>query len=179
MTRIGSVYGQALYSLAKEENLSQKILEEMHALSQSFQEQPQFLRLISTPNLAKQERCRILTDSFDKMLHPYLLHFLMILTEKGYARHFFDCYEAFREQYNADHQILPVSAVTSVPLTMEQAQRLSEKLAKITGKTIQLVNRVDSSCLGGVRLDFDGKRLDDTVSHRLESMRSLLKNTVL
>ncbi len=179
MTRIGSVYGQALYSLAKEENLTQPLLEEMEALSQSLQEEPRFLRLISTPNLAKQERCRILDDSFRGKMHPYLLNFLKILTEKGYARHFPECYAAFREQYYTDHQILPVSAVTSVPLTREQAQRLSEKLAKITGKTIQLVNRVDSSCLGGVRLDFDGKRLDDTVSHRLESIRSLLKNTVL
>ena len=62
---------------------------------------------------------------------------------------------------------------------MEQAQRLSEKLAKITGKTIQLVNRVDSSCLGGVRLDFDGKQVDGTVRRRLDGIRGILASTVL
>ena len=49
----------------------------------------------------------------------------------------------------------------------------------MTGKTILLDNRVDTTCLGGVRLDYDGQRLDDTICHRMESIRELLKNTVL
>ena len=69
--------------------------------------------------------------------------------------------------------------MTALALNADQAQRLTEKLAKVTGKTIDLVNRVDPSVLGGVRLDYDGKRLDDTVSHRLDSIGALLKNTVL
>jgi len=40
-------------------------------------------------------------------------------------------------------------------------------------------NQIDTDCIGGVRLDFDGKRLDDTVAHRLEAIGGLLKNTVL
>ena len=49
----------------------------------------------------------------------------------------------------------------------------------MTGKTISLTNRIDPDCLGGIRLDYDGTRMDDTVLHRLESVRKLLKNTVL
>ena len=44
---------------------------------------------------------------------------------------------------------------------------------------IKLCCRVDPAVLGGVRLDYDGKRLDDTVSHRLDAIRGLLKDTVL
>ena len=54
-----------------------------------------------------------------------------------------------------------------------------EKKIIATGKTIDLQNRIDPACLGGIRLDYDGKRLDDTVSHRLDSIGALLKNTVL
>ena len=61
----------------------------------------------------------------------------------------------------------------------KKKERLSQKLQAVTGKTIDLCNRVDPSCLGGVRLDYDGKRVDDTVSHRLGSISALLKNTVL
>ena len=104
---------------------------------------------------------------------------MKILTEKGYMRHFADCCKAYRQSYNQDHGILEVTAVTALALNADQAQRLTEKLAKVTGKTVDLQNRVDPACLGGIRLDYDGKRLDDTVSHRLESVRSMLKNTVL
>ena len=75
--------------------------------------------------------------------------------------------------------ILVVTAVTAVALTAAQQARLTEKLSGITGKTIDLRNRVDPNVLGGVRLDYDGKRLDDTVAHRLNAIHGVLKNTVL
>ena len=105
--------------------------------------------------------------------------FLKILMEKGYIRRFHDCVQAYRKLYNEDHGILCVTAVTAVPLNEAQKAKLCGKLSGLTGKTIDLTNRVDPACIGGVRLDYDGKRLDDTVSHRLESLSRLLNNTVL
>jgi len=179
MTQAGNVYGEALYDLAKSENLSDTVLQQITALKEAFAEEPDFLRLLAAPNLSKQERCGILDNSFRDKVHPYVLNFLKILTEKGYSRHFPQCVDAYREHYNLDNGILPVQAVTAIPLTPEQSQKLQEKLAAITGKTILLQNRVDPEVLGGVRLDFDGRRLDDTVSHRLDAIGSLLANTVL
>ena len=179
MTQAGTVYGEALYDLAHSEGLSETILKELNVLSQSFSAEPDFIRLLGTPTLSKQERCGILDDSFRGKVHPYVLNFLKILTEKGYMRHFSDCCAAYRALYNRDNGILPVTAVTAVALTAGQQQRLSDKLSAITGKTIQLTNRIDPDCLGGIRLDYDGKRLDDTVEHRLNAIRSVLKNTVL
>ena len=94
-------------------------------------------------------------------------------------RFFSDCCDSFAALYNQDNGILPVTAVTAVALNSAQAEKLSAKLANITGKHIELSNRIDPSCLGGVRLDYDGQRLDDTVSHRMATIRDLLKNTVL
>ena len=179
MTQVGSVYGEALYTLALEENLSNIILEELSVLEQSFRAEPDFIRLLSSPNLSVQERCNILDDSFRGNVQPYVLNFLKILTEKGYMRHFFDCCKAYEESYNRDNGILPVTAITAVSLNPAQAEKLTAKLCQITGKQVKLHNRVDPEVLGGVRLDYDGKRLDDTVSHRMGAVRSLLKNTVL
>jgi F-type H+-transporting ATPase subunit delta len=179
MTQTGSVYGEALYELASSENLSEVILNELTVLTQSFASEPDFIRLLGTPAISKQERCQILDDSFRGKVHPYVLNFLKILTEKGYMRHFGDCCEAYRALYNRDNGILPVNAITAVALSDSQRQRLSEKLAAITGKKIELNNRIDPNCLGGIRLDYDGNRLDDTVEHRLNAIRSVLKNTVL
>ena len=179
MTEVGSVYGEALYSLAREEGLSQVILEQLKTLDNCFAQEPAFIRLLGTPNLSKDERCRILDDSFRGKLQPYVLNFLKILTEKGYMRHFSSCVESFRDLYNQDNGILPVTAVTAVAMTDAQKAKLTEKLSKITGKHIDLTNKLDASVLGGMRLDYDGKRVDDTVSHRLDAVRGMLKNTVL
>lgn len=179
MTPAGRVYGEALYSLAREEDLTEAVLEDLTALDTAFRQEQGFVRLLCAPNIPKEERCRILDDSFRGKVQPYVLNFLKLLTENGYMRQFSACCAAYREQYNEDHGILPVRAVTAVPLSNAMQDQLTKKLARITGKRISLECRVDPRILGGVRLDFDGKRLDDTVQHRLETIGGLLKNTVL
>ena len=179
MSMMAVSYGQALYSLAKEEKLEEQILLQLQTLQGAFDYEPDYLRLLATPNLSKDERCEILDKGFRGKVHPYVLNFMKILTEKGYLRHFADCCKTYRDQYNEENGILPVVAVTAISLTGEQVVRLSDKLARVTGKKIDLANRVDPSCLGGVRLEFDGKQLDDTVEHRLAAIGSMLKSTVL
>ena len=179
MTQIAATYAQALYDLAKDENLTEEILAQLQALQESISAEPDFLRLLSTPSLSKEERCGILDSAFRDKVHTYVLSFMKILVEKGYMRHFADCCKAYKTLYNEDHGILPVLAVTAVALNDTQKQKLTAKLETITGKTVELENRVDASVLGGVRLDYDGKRVDGTVQNRLDTIAGLLKNTVL
>ncbi len=179
MTQIAERYAQALYSLARDEGLDTVIGEELALLDSGFSQEPAFVRLLSSPNLSKEERCSVIDDSFRGKVHPYVLNFLKLLSEKRHAGCFGDCCEAYRRQYNADHGIVSVVAVTAVPLTDAQREKLRTKLQQVTGKTVQLRERVDAACMGGVRLDYDGKRVDATVKNRLEALRRMLDNTVL
>ncbi len=179
MTEIGNVYGGALYELAKDEALDTLIGHQLGVLQQSFRREPDFIAILSSPSLTKAERCQILDDSFRRSIHNYILNFLKILTEKGYIRHFSDCCDAYTQQYHQDHGILPVTAVTAVAMSDAQTEKLKQKLSQITGKQISLHCRVDPTVLGGVRLDYSNQRLDDTVSHRMNSLRELLSKTVL
>ena len=179
MTQIATTYAQALYDLAKDEQLTEPICAQLQALQAGFAAEPDFVRLLSSHSLPKEQRCGILEDSFRDQVHTYVLSFLKILVEKDYVRHFSECCKAYKIFYNQDHGILPVQAVTAAKLTDDQARRLTEKLEKLTGKTVELENRVDASVLGGVRLDYDGKRVDGTVKNRLDAIGALLKNTVL
>ena len=179
MTDAANVYGQALYELARDEGLSERILKELNVLKESFEAEPAFVQLLGTPSIPMQERCDVLDSALRDQVHPYVLNFLKILTEKGYMRHFSGCCQAFRQHYNRDNGILPVTAVTAAPLSAELRRKLSDKLSTLTGKSIELDCRVDPECLGGVRLDFDGKQVDGTIRRRLEDIRGILKNTVL
>ena len=179
MNRVGTVYGQGLYALAKEEGLETEILQQLQVLCESFQSQPEYLRLLALRNLPKDERLGLLSEAFEDRLHPYVLNFLKLLTEKGYIRHFSDCCKAYKEQYNADCGILEVQTLSAITLTESQQQRLRDKLAVITGKKIELLCRIEPSLLGGILLLYDGKQVDGTVKGRLEVMEKQLKNTVL
>ena len=179
MTQAANTYAQALYDLAKEEGLGKTILEELSVLKTVFSENPEYSKLLSAPDLPKQERCGVLDEAFRGKVHPYVLNFLKILTEKGYIRQFPDCCDAYRGFYNDDNGILVVKAVSAITLSDAQKQKLTEKLESITGKQIDLQCSLDAAQLGGLRLSYDGKQVDGTVKNRLDAIGKLLKNTVL
>lgn len=179
MSQAGTVYAQALYELAKDKGLDEVIHSELTMLDDCFAENPDYIRLLRTPNLSKEERCQILDQGFRGKIQPYLLNFLKILVEKDYIYLLPDCSRAYTRLYQQDHNILSVTAYTAVLLSKVQEKALTEKLSGITGKTILLRNQVKPETIGGVMLSYDGKCLDDTVSHRLDRIRDLLKNTVL
>ena len=179
MTQVANTYAQALYDLAKDEDLGKTILEELIVLKEIFAQNPQYSKLLSAPDIPKQERCGALDEAFKGKVHPYVLNFLKILTEKGYIRQFPDCCDAYRGCYNEDNGILVVKAVSAVALTDAQKQKLTAKLEATTGKTIDLHCSVDAAELGGLRLSYSGKLVDGTVKNRLDAIGKLLKNTVL
>ena len=179
MTEMTAGYAQALFDLAQEENLGAAFMEQLQVLGEVFTREPDFLRLMATPNISKTERCQILDESFRDRVHPYVLNFMKLLTEKGEILHFCRCVKQYQALYNEANGIISVLAVSAVEMTDEQKQKLREKLEAVTGKTVQLETKVDPSCLGGVRLDYDGKRIDGTVKNRLDAMGKQLNHTAL
>ena len=128
MSQVGTIYGNALYDLCKEEHLQETVLSQLQMLSVSFQENPAFLQLLCAPNIPVQERCQVVDDCFRGKVEPYVLNFLKLLTEKMYVKQFASCAEVFQNLYNEENGILPVTAVTAVPLTQEQSARLTEEV---------------------------------------------------
>ena len=179
MSKLSATYAQALYDLGVQEGLCETLQEQLTALDGIFRQQPEYLRLLSAPNVPKKERCDLLQQSVGASVHPYVLNFLKILTEKGYIRQFSACCKDFSKLYDEAHGILAVQAVTAVPLDAVRQEKLTKKLESITGKIIRLENKIDPKCLGGVRLLYDGKLVDGTVAGNLDAIRSTLMHTVL
>ena len=164
MTKIGKIYGGALHELAAEEGLEAQMLEELEQVEQLFAAWPDYEKLLALPSVPKAQRCQALDEALRGRIQPYLLNFLKILTE--------------RARYNAAHGILEATAVAAVPLSEAQKTALTEKLNRLTGKTVQLAVKVDPACLGGVRLEMGGAEFDGTVQARLDALRRSLAATV-
>ena len=80
MTQVGTVYGQALYTLAQEENLTVQILQQMTLLQECFDAEPEYMQLLSCVAVPKPERCQLLDESLGSAVHPYLLNFIKYTT---------------------------------------------------------------------------------------------------
>ena len=171
MTEIARMYGGSLYDLAAEEGLETRILGELDEVQKLLKQNPDYLRLLSTPSIPKKERCGLLDEALRGQVHLYVLNFLKILCEKGTLRELSGCARAYRVRYNQAHGILEATATTAVAMTEQQAKSLHEKLEKVTGRHIDLKTKVEPAVLGGIRLDIEGTELDGTVQNRLASLR--------
>ena len=179
MTEFAKMYGGSLYDLAAEERADSEILAQLDECVGLLRDNPDYLRLLSTPSLPKKERCGLLDEALRGSVHQYLLNFLKILCERGQLRQLAQCAEAYRQRYNAAHGILEATAVSAVALTDDQTRRLQKKLESVTGKQIRLHCKVDPAVLGGIRLDIDGTELDGTVQSRLSGLRSSIAAAAL
>lgn len=169
----------ALYQLAEEEQLDQQILEEFSVLARQFEENPDYLELLSTPALQKSQRLQIAEEAFRGRIHVYLLDFIKILIQREAAQQLPQCWCQYEKLYNQRHNIERATAVTAVPLSPQLREKLLEKLEQISGKTILLENRVDPAVIGGVSIQMDGKELDDSLKSRLETLRSNLLQVIV
>lgn len=160
-----------MYMLAAEENIAKDVLEQMSTLRSCFKEQPEFLKLLSNMALQKEERLGILDSALRGQVHAYVLNFLKILCERGALSEFAGCEEAYRELYNKEHGVVEAHVTTGEKLSDDQRVRLIEKLRQMTGNEIVLLEKVDPKVVGGVLLEMNGRRYDNTVRHRLESIR--------
>lgn len=171
MTEFGREYGDGLYALCAEEKIEKDVLEELQALKALFRENGDFIRLLSNLSMSKEERVGIVDRALRGQTHPYVLNFLKILVERGAASSFDDCFAAYRAAYNEAHRVAEAEVTTAQPLSAEQRERLCKKLAEMTGKKVVLKEKVDASVLGGVLLQMDGKRYDNTLRQRLSDIR--------
>ena len=84
----------------------------------------------------------------------------------------------YRELYYLRENIEEAVAITAVPMSSEQKEKLTAKLEKTTGKKILLKNQIDKSLIGGVVLKIGNRQMDDSVKSRLEGVRRQIQGSL-
>lgn len=177
MTHFAREYGNALFELAMEEGIAAQIHEELGMLRDCFREQPEYIALLDARNLEIESRKALLEEAFSGRVHVYLLNFLKLLTERGGVRLFGECADFFRMRYNETHGIAEAQVTSAAELDAEQRLALKRKLEEISGKQVVLHLRVDADLIGGLRVDLEGRRYDNSIRTRLDRMRRGLMET--
>ena len=176
MAELKQEYARALFDLSKEENKEDVILADVRALKALVDGTPEYVKLMSAPNVKKEERTQLLDEAFRGKVHPYTLNFMKILVENG-CFHFI-CDE-FVKLYNEKNNREVVTVFSPVALSDAQKERLKQNLSLRLKKTIELHEKIDESLIGGIRLSLDGEMIDGSIKSRLDEIKDLLGSTVL
>ncbi len=174
MAATGNNYAEALFMLAREENLIDEFYEGLKLAEGVFGDNPEYLQFLTTPSIPKSERTAALAAAFEDKINGYVLSFLQLLCEQARAEQFFDCaseYYRLREWAQGTVEALVKSAVE---LTESQKSALIKSLEKRTGKRVTLKCVVDSTLLGGIAVELDGQLLDGSVKQNLKRAREVI-----
>ena len=171
-------FASALFMLADEEGKTEAIAEELATVKSLLTDNPEYVRLLDTPAIKKEERLALAERAFAG-LSEYTLNLIMLLSERHLSSGLSRLCDDYMALYDEVRGILRAEAVTAVGMSETQIKRLSAKLGASTGKTVILKNTVDPSMLGGVKLRYAGTQLDGTVRASLDRFESALKDSVL
>ena len=170
MRDTGRIYGNSLYSLAKESGAEAEILSQLTAIGEGFGENPAVFSMLDAPQVSAEEKLAAIDTVFEGC-HPYVINTLKLLSESRRTSAVGYMVKEYRRAYNKDHHISDVTAITAVPLSAENETRLVEKLKKLLGGEIALTNKVDPSILGGVVIRAEGLQIDGGVRSRLDEIK--------
>ena len=174
MTGLAREYGEGLYELARDEDLGQMIHEQLNDVSALLKAEPDFIRLLCSRAVERRQRLAVVDDTFSGHVHPYVTNFMKLLVEKEHFDAFLLCCEWYHQRFNDDNGIVEAHVTSAVVLTESERAALRVKLSKLSGKQIALIESIDPTVIGGVRVEMEGRRYDNTIQDRLGRLRQSL-----
>ncbi len=172
MSEVSKEYSKALYELACEEGCEDEYLFETRAIDGIFADAPEYVRLLGAPNVPVGERTAMLDESFGGRCSEYILFFMKLMVERGYAYFLRECFSEFENIYFERHGIVRARVTSALALDEEQRNALLAKLEKYSQKKVEMTLTVDPALIGGLRVELDGKLLEGSVRSRLDKLRS-------
>ena len=171
-------YAEALFSLSLEEGKCDKVYEDAHIALGALSESMEYLSILDTPHLSIDERVAMIDSAFGS-LDGHLTNLIKILAEAKRAHLLVKILREYESLYDEYKGIFNAHVTSAVAMSDGQVEGLRIKLRSLTGKEPRIINTVDPSVLGGIKLRFEGKQVDGTVKGRLEGFEKKLRDLVI
>lgn len=169
MSYVAFQYAEALFGLANEENQISKVAIELKKLEESFD--TEIYNFLNHPKITKEAKKEIITKvvSFD-----LLKRFMFVLIDNLRIDLLGDILFEFNKIVDSQNKVMKVQVFSRKLLNTEQKKKLEVNLGKKYNRKIELENIVDKSIVGGLRIEFEGMILDDTINNYLHSLKANL-----
>ena len=174
MTEMSKEYGTALFMLAKEKKEQKRYAEALEQILAQLEATPEYMELLASPSIPKDERVELIERAFGSSMPEYVVSFLKLLCERGRIRQLAECQEAYNKLLDEDMRVSVARVTSAIELTSAEKERLRKRLEKMSGRTVELECIIDSSILGGLSVEIDGKIIDGSVRHRLNEIKDVM-----
>jgi F-type H+-transporting ATPase subunit delta len=168
-------YAAALLGAAEKENQVDVALDDLDAIRvEILDPNPKFAQLLASPQMAGDEKDRILVELLDGKISSVALRFLRVLNRHGRIGLIGPLSLEARRIWDRRHGRIPVHVKTASPLDAGQEAALTKKLAAMIAATPILHVVTDPDLIGGLVVQVGDQVYDASVRTRLEQVRQRL-----
>lgn len=171
---INTGYAHALFEMAQAEGVVSRVEEELFRLRELLKRNPDLLEFLKDPNVKHEGKRQALGDLFQGRVHPLVLNALITLSDQDRAGRVLHVVEEFTAIAAGALQKVSGEVTTAIPLDDAMLNRLATELSHVTGKTVQLFQKVDPSILGGAIIKVGEQIIDGSLRRKLDQIKERL-----
>jgi F-type H+-transporting ATPase subunit delta len=170
MEEIAEVYARALFEVAKEHDVLDRVHDELAEFAEALAENRSLQVFLFSPYFSSEEKrdgvTKIVSDADER-----LVNFLELLAERHRMPALFRIKREFDALWADEHRLLPVTVTSAIELDEGLVADIGKRIEEQTDRTVELSSRVDPDVLGGLKVQVGNMVLDATVRNRLERLR--------
>ncbi|MEJ2050260.1 MAG: ATP synthase F1 subunit delta [Calditrichota bacterium] len=175
LSQISRKYATALYEIAEEHQRLKEVRQGLEQFAAVGREHPELRHLLESFRIQGVKKAEIFRELFATTLDELVLNTVATMLKNQRAAQVAELLPAFREEMRIRQNIASVQATTAVPLSQALRAQIQQSLEKQLHQQIELVEQVDSSLIGGIRLQVNNTVYDGTIAHQLEKLGNSLR----
>ena len=174
ITDVSLQYARALFDLANGDE-KQKFYETLLVLEEVIINDSEVLKVFEHPLLTPDQKKEIIKNTLDDKVSDTFLNFMYVVIDHhriNELANISSSYKMILDDYLKQKEVFVYS---SYPLTKTQLENLSNSLSKHYQKRINIIENVDSSLVGGIKIVVDNEIIDATILNKLEKVIDSIK----
>lgn len=167
-------YVKALFAVSEKSGERAAVLSHLDSLATLFGANPELRSALRDPRVVAEAKRRIL-DSVGLSDAPQALKdFVDLCLKRGRAEVVLEAPEEFQRLEREARGILVATIESVAPLSDDTRGAIKARLEEMTSKHVDLVEKIEPSLLGGVRIQIGSTRWDGSVRRRLDDIELYL-----
>jgi F-type H+-transporting ATPase subunit delta len=169
--RIASRYAKSLLELAVEKKQLEEINADMSLIAKVCKENRDFVLMLNNPIIKSLKKAAIIKEIFNGKVQEMTLLFFDIVARKTRESVLPEMAKVFHQLYNEHKGIISAEVSTTIALDEGLRAQVIKIVKEISGKEVQLNEKVDSSLIGGFIIKVGDKQIDETIQSKLNDLR--------
>jgi F-type H+-transporting ATPase subunit delta len=166
-------YAEAAFELGRADSTLDAWARDLAMLGDALAS-PQVEAIVKHPAIAFARKQELLRQLVGADVSTQALNLVLLMIRRGRPKQVPAMVERFNELLRRERGTVRAEVRSALPLDEVEREAISERLASLTGDTVEISEMVDPSLIGGIAVRIGDRLYDASVGSRRERLRARL-----